>query len=152
MRVHEIINKNSASAPIFFHSNLFETSPIGAARFISANRIGRENWTSRILWNVIKCYSRVYLTSFFDWRRKIFTALRLALINFSAPIGLVWNERRTKLFIPANRSKNLSPPIRLALQNFSAPIGEVSIKFEWKIIGAEALFSLTTSCTRICWR
>ena len=40
MRVHEVINENSASAPIFYHSNSFETSPIGAEKFFSANRIG----------------------------------------------------------------------------------------------------------------
>ena len=66
-------------------------------------------------------------------------------------IGLKRAQNKT-IYPPQSESgKNLSPPIRLALQNFSAPIGEVSNEFEWKKIGAEALFSLITSCTRICW-
>ena len=43
-RVHEVINEMSAPAPIIYHLNLFETSPIGADKFISANRIGGEKF------------------------------------------------------------------------------------------------------------
>ena len=44
MRVHEVINENSASAPIFCHSNLIETSPIGAEKFCSVDRIGGDKF------------------------------------------------------------------------------------------------------------
>ena len=37
MCVHEVMNKNTASAPSFFYLNSFETTLIGAAKFFCAN-------------------------------------------------------------------------------------------------------------------
>ena len=36
--MREVNNETSSSVPIFFHSKLIETSPIGAGKFFSANR------------------------------------------------------------------------------------------------------------------
>jgi len=59
MRVHEVINENSASAPIIYHSSnsfvlrLFQTNPIGAEKLFSANRIGGEKLNFA---DFLKCY------------------------------------------------------------------------------------------------
>ena len=51
--MHEVINENSASAPIFLHSNSFETAPIGADKFLSPNRIGGEQFLPLSDWHWI---------------------------------------------------------------------------------------------------
>jgi len=81
MHVHEAINEISASAPIFFNSNSFETSPIGAANFFSAIRRAVKASRSIAFYNILE-----------NSQRYNFTALRMAQKNFAAPFGEVSNE------------------------------------------------------------
>ena len=92
--MHEVINERSSSAPIFFDANSIETSPIGAEKNCSAP-IEKNSWG--ILHYSILLHFRKSAKFNFS------PPIRLALNNSSAPIGLVWNERRTKLLFSANR-------------------------------------------------
>jgi len=147
--VHGVVNKITASVPIFFHSNLFETSWIGAEKFASAIQRGADKFLP-----------------LFKWRWQIFMhsahskPLRLALTNFSGSFRKKLCQRHTNLqgvyFTIAfyNIFENPLMPIffhcPISAEKFCSANWRGFKQLRREKIGTGALFSLITLCTNIC--